>query len=69
MDQEELEIEISRLVSMLGTQAEDLVGYATALERSILFKTLRDIIVEKIAEDDQIAVDTISWLWKELSER
>lgn len=54
---------------MLGTQAEDLVGYATALERSILFKTLRDIIVEKIAEDDQIAVDTISWLWKELSER
>lgn len=69
MDQEELEFEVSRLISILGQQGEDLFGYAVSLERSILFMKLRDIIIEKIAENDQIAVDTIAWIWKELSER
>ena len=69
MDQEELRAEIERIVYSVGQPGEELVSLATMLERSILFEVMRDLIVEKIAANDDIAVEVLSWAWKELTER
>lgn len=69
MDQEELKSEIDRILNTVGEPGEYLVSLATTLERSILFEVMRDLIIEKIAASDDIAVEVLSWAWKELTER
>lgn len=67
MDQEEIQREIDRLITYLGPRAEELFTLAIALERAIIFQNLRTLIQQKDAVDDQIAVETLAWAWKVLS--
>ncbi len=69
MDQEEIQREIDRLVTYLGPRAEELFTLAIALERAIIFQNIRTLIAQKDAVNDQIAVETLAWAWKALSEQ
>lgn len=67
MDLDELQVEIDKLVNLLGPRAEELFSLAIAYEKTSMFLKLRDIIIVKDSMNDQIAVDTLAWAWEELS--
>jgi hypothetical protein len=68
MDQEEVLDELNKLVNRVGPIGEEIFDLAVIYNKVEMFNKLRNIIHEKDLAGDQIAVDTINWIFEKLSE-
>lgn len=66
MDLEEILSEAGPLIEKHG---DHLFKLGQEHSKIVLFQILRDLMQEKHSTNDQIAVETIAWLWIEAAER
>ena len=68
MDNEEILLELNKLINWVGPSGEQIFDLAVAYERIEFFTKLRNLIQQKDILGDQTAVEVLSWAYKALSE-
>lgn len=68
MDPEELERTRKDMIDWFGPAGERLFQIAVSQERIYLFQKFRELIIEKDQENDEIAVEVLSWAWQRLAD-
>jgi hypothetical protein len=62
---DELEYDLSHAIDR--SDIDDIIEISTAQERVRIFEKLSNLIKDKDAMGDEIAVEVLSWAWEELS--
>ena len=64
---DEIEERVAELYSKIDGINAELFTLGAAEERLDFFEKLRDLIAEKIAENDTIAADVLGWAYEQLA--
>lgn len=67
MDIEEILEYSSRLIAKVGPEGEDIFALGSNYQRVEFFAKLRELMQQKMAANDDIAVEVLAWAWIELS--
>jgi hypothetical protein len=67
MDNEEILLELNKLINWIGPAGEQIFDLAVAYERNEFFAKLRILIQQKDLAGDQTAVDVLNWVWQALA--
>jgi hypothetical protein len=62
------EINLDLIEAMDRSDIDEVIEISTLQERGRLFENLSNLIKEKDAEGDTIAVEVLSWAWEQLSQ-
>lgn len=65
---DELKHDIERLLAKINQSAHDLYLIGSEMQRIEFFEILRRLMLEKEMDNDQIAVEVLSWAYERLSE-
>ena len=68
MDNEEILVELNKLVNYVGPAGEQIFDLAVAHNRIEMFAKLRLLIQQKDVIGDNTAVEVLSWAYQALSE-
>lgn len=68
MDSEEILMELTKLINVVGPAGEEIFDLALAYERIQFFDKFRILLNQKDMAGDQMAVDVLNWAYQLLSE-
>ena len=68
MDSEEILMELTKLVNVVGPAGDQIFDLAVAYERIQFFDKFRVLLNQKDMANDQLAVDVLNWAYQLLSE-
>lgn len=68
MDNEEILLELNKIINWVGPSGEQIFDLAVAYERNEIFQKLITLIQQKDIAGDQTAVEVLSWAWKVLAD-
>lgn len=57
----------SKLISQVGPEGEDIFSLGSNYQRVLFFNKLRELMQQKMATNDDIAVEVLAWAWIELA--
>lgn len=68
MDSEEILHELTKLINVVGPDAEQIFDLSMGYQRILFFEKFRALLHQKDMANDQIAVDVLNWAYQILSE-
>jgi hypothetical protein len=69
MDSEEILMELTKLINVIGPAGEQIFDLALAYERIEFFNKFRILLNQKDLANDQLAVDVLNWAYQALAEQ
>lgn len=62
------EINLDLIEAMDRSDIDEVIEISTLQERGRIFENLSNLIKEKDAEGDTVAVEVLSWTWEQLAQ-